>query len=210
MCGIFGYVTKDNRPVDIEILREVATVTARRGRDAWGMAWIDGQGRMCQYKQCGPVVDSLGILAMARDARYLIGHCRLATHGDPTDNENNHPHPVSGGWFVHNGVIRSHADVTRKFRLKRRTACDSEVLGLLIQSMRGSLQNRAWRATDVADGAPLVFMGLWKPGRIVLIRRGNPMHTGTTHNAMYFGSLAAGLPGDVSQIVDNTISIYGE
>ena len=71
---------------------------------------------------------------MARNARMLVGHCRWATHGDPRNNLNNHPHPADGGWIVHNGVVHNHEDLRRRVRPLAVTECDSEVLGLLIEA----------------------------------------------------------------------------
>ena len=48
---------------------------------------------------------------MAADARMLVGHCRWATQGDPSNNLNNHPHPADGGWIVHNGQLRNYAEL---------------------------------------------------------------------------------------------------
>src|SRR4051794_35554684 len=133
MCGVFGFVAHDDRPVNPKILARVALATQRRGPHAWGMAWIDGKGRLRMYKQTGKVGDALGLLKMAADARLLVGHCRYATMGDPTNNLNNHPHPCDGGWIVHNGVIPNYGGLVDRFGLHPVSGCDSEVLGLLIE-----------------------------------------------------------------------------
>jgi glutamine phosphoribosylpyrophosphate amidotransferase len=79
MCGVFGFVSRDNTPVNLGILNTIAKVTMKRGPHAWGLAWIDGRGRLFAYKQAGKVIDHLGMLTMAADAWLLIGHCRFAT-----------------------------------------------------------------------------------------------------------------------------------
>ena len=105
MCGVFGFVSRNQGRVDLQVLRRVAQATERRGPHAFGFAWIDRRGRLKCYKQTGRVGDHLGLLGMAADARMLIGHCRFATQGSPADNINNHPHPADGGWLVHNGQV---------------------------------------------------------------------------------------------------------
>ena len=205
MCGIFGYGSTDNRATKIETLQGVATVTMRRGPHAWGLAWIDGRGVMHAYKQTGRIVDDLGILKMARDARVLIGHCRYATHGSPGNNLNNHPHPADGGWIVHNGVVGNYRDIIEQNNLNPITDCDSEVLGLLIERVEGTLADRCYQAADFTDGSPLAMLGLWKPGRVVAVRMGNPLHCGIGKSGIWLGSLADELPGKVRSLADGEV-----
>src|SRR5262245_55095300 len=175
-----------------------------RGPHAWGMAWLDSKGRLKRFKQTGRVVDHLGLLAMAADAKFLIGHCRWATMGDPGNNLNNHPHPADGGWIVHNGQIRDYEGVVRTFDLHPNTCCDSEVLGLLIEQVSGRLIDRCVETVLSVAKSPLVLLGLWKPGRLVAVRQGNPLHVGATAGGYYLASLAEGLPGEVMSVKDDT------
>lgn len=209
MCGVFGFVAKGSKGPSLTTLRDVAAATMQRGPHAWGMAWIDGAGRLKAYKQTGPIVDGLGLLAMARDARVLIGHCRYATHGDYRNNLNNHPHPADGGWIVHNGMIHRYRRLINEFGLHPVTECDSEVLGLLIETLDGALEERCREATGLAADGPLVMLGLWKPGRLIAIRRGNPLHMGSNRSGHYLGSLRRSLPGRPQEIRDNTVLDFG-
>jgi glucosamine 6-phosphate synthetase-like amidotransferase/phosphosugar isomerase protein len=206
MCGVFGFVGKNGQTVDLKRLRDVATVTNRRGNHAWGLAWIDTRGRLCSFRQQGAIVDSLPLLSMARDAVALIGHCRWATQGDPADNVNNHPHPADGGWIVHNGVIPGYRRLLTLHGLSPVSACDSEVLALLMERLDGDdLVERAVNATDavLSQGrAPLVLLGLWKPGQVVAVRRGNPLVTSSSRRSVWMASLPEGLPGKPRQVPD--------
>jgi glucosamine 6-phosphate synthetase-like amidotransferase/phosphosugar isomerase protein len=210
MCGVFGFAAKTDEPVNPKILERIATVTMRRGPHAWGMAWIDGEGRLRMYKQSGRIVDALGLLTMARDARLLIGHCRFATQGDPDNNLNNHPHPADGGWIVHNGVIHTYDNLVARYRLHPVSDCDSEVLGLLLEREKGDLFARAIRATAIAHDGPMVMLGIWKPDRLIAVRRGNPLHLGETSKGFYLASLETGLPGTVSALRDNEAIELGD
>jgi glucosamine 6-phosphate synthetase-like amidotransferase/phosphosugar isomerase protein len=220
MCGVFGFVSRNKGRVDPKVLQRVAQVTKRRGPHAFGSAWIDRHGRLKCYKQTGRTSDHLGLLLMAADARMLIGHCRYATQGSPADNINNHPHPADGGWFVHNGQIRNYRQLVDTFDLSPVSACDSEVLGLLIEQGTGNIFDHCRDAVDLvaedqeedtlfACQQPLVLLGLWpRPDRLVAIRRGNPLHCSDTAEGYYLASLADGLPGTVRALRDNTGSLF--
>lgn len=203
MCGVFGFVSYDGKGPNIKRLEAIARVTMTRGRHAFGFAWLDFHGRLRMFKRTGRIVDHLGLLAMARDARFLVGHCRYATHGDPAQVANNHPHPADGGWIVHNGVIGQYDSIVTRNELQPVTECDSEVLGLLIEQASGTFRERSVQAVSEAAGGPLVMLGLWsRPGRMIAIRHGNPLSVGMCGNGerYYLGSLPEGLPGDVSEV----------
>lgn len=203
MCGVFGYASFNGKGPNIQRLQDIASVTMRRGPHAFGFAWVDGKGRLKMFKKTGRIVDHLGLLEMAHDAQFLIGHCRYATHGAPENNLNNHPHPADGGWIVHNGVISDHEEIAQENGLHPVTSCDSEVLGLLIEDGQGGLRRRCVEAVQYASGSPLVMMGLWsRPGRMIVLRSGNPLAMGICKGRVYLGSLKEDLPGKVLAIPD--------
>lgn len=209
MCAIFGYVARGISKPDLRTLGKIIHANIGRGQDAFGMSWIDSRGRLCHFKQTGRLVDHLPLLAMVRDARMLIGHLRFATHGDPSENINNHPHAADGGWIVHNGVVRNYAELIRQKRLWTVSECDSEVIGRLIErSDESGLTSRCIEAVRRTDG-PLAILGLWKsPQTLVAVRRGNPLHLSDNPDGTYFGSLAGGLPGSVREIHDYSTATY--
>ena len=168
MCGIFGFVSKDGSRFDMRAMKTIARTTMTRGPHAWGMAWVDARGVLRTYKQTGRIVDSLGLLAMAKDAVLLSGHCRWATHGDPAVNTNNHPHDGGDSWVVHNGVIHHYRDLVEKHRLRMLTDCDSEVLGLMIAKFKGTPFNRAAKAVNEAIGSNVTFLLNKLLGKIAL------------------------------------------
>jgi len=219
MCGVFGFVSNGRKRPDVRTLERIARVTERRGPHAFGFAWIDGAGRLRCYKQTGRISDSLGLLALAEDARMLVGHCRYATQGSPADNINNHPHPADGGWYVHNGVIADYERLVNDLDLAPVSACDSELLGLLIEGCAGTLIERCRQAVGALSGgargegrgaslyrSTLVFLGLWsRPARLIAIRSGNPLHVGRAAEGIYLGSLAEELPGAVQSVRDDSV-----
>jgi len=209
MCGIFGFISKNGETLKLSKIEQIAKVTMRRGPHAWGMAWVDSSGILHTYKQSGRIVDSLGLLAMASDAVMLAGHCRYATHGDPADNLNNHPHDAGDAWVIHNGQIIDYLDIAKRHRLKRHTDCDSEVLGLMIAKFKGDPLKRVKRAVDEAMGfRPFSMMALW-PDRMIVARANNqPLSIGETRDAYYIASLREGLPGYVEEMQNDEIVEY--
>jgi glucosamine 6-phosphate synthetase-like amidotransferase/phosphosugar isomerase protein len=211
VCGVFGFVSHDGKGPDVRVLERVATATMQRGPHAWGMAWIDGKGRLRAFKQTGRIVDALGLLAMARDARMLIGHCRWATQGSPAENVNNHPHPADGGWVVHNGTVPNFADLAEAHDMHLVSECDSEVLAQFVERFEGDLVGRCVAAAQMIAPQAVVLMGLWaRPGRLVAVKRGNPLHVGMVGNGKryYLGSLPDGLPGEVLRIRDGEALVF--
>lgn len=207
MCGVFGFITKNGSGPNLARLKRIAVQTQRRGHHAFGLAWLDPGGSLRTFKCPGPATANLGALDACRGATVVIGHCRWATHGDPQDNRNNHPHPAGRGFFVHNGVVANHLSLERRFRLQPQTECDSEILGLLMAKIPGTLGCRAARAAEVAEGR-LTMLGVWRnPARLLVVRNGNPLHFGETKGGFYFASLPEELPGKVIMIKERYAGI---
>lgn len=201
MCGLFGFAARyEGVSVNMEVLREVAEVTMSRGPHAWGMAWVTPNGRLRMFKQEGRIVDSLGLLSMAEGATMLIGHCRYATHGSPSNNLNNHPHPCDGGWVVHNGMIRNHERIMARYGVDPVTECDSESLAVALEHEKGGTVARSQKALAACRGdSPIAFMGLWRDRLVIASDNGQPLHRGTSERSVYFGSLSGALPGKVAR-----------
>ena len=212
MCGLFGFVAKrEDSKLNLKILGRIAVNTQKRGRHAWGMAWVNRAGEVKSFKQTGPIGDALGMLTLAEDATMLIGHCRYATHGDPADNRNNHPHAMADGFVVHNGVIRHYQRLLLEFGLQPRTECDSEVLPLLIDKLRGrSMFDRACKAACLAKGdSPFAMMALTSEALFVARANYQPLHVGETGQGIYLASLPDALPGDPTELPANQMIHYG-
>jgi glucosamine 6-phosphate synthetase-like amidotransferase/phosphosugar isomerase protein len=202
MCGVFGFITKDGHGPNMARLKRIAMETELRGQHAFGLAWLGEDDKLHTFKRPGAASQNLNDLDQCRGATVVVGHCRYATHGDPRDNRNNHPHPAGRGFLVHNGVVHNHTELVRRYRLRQQTECDSEVLGLLIGHIPGALGMRAARVAAAAEGR-LAILGIWRdPARLLIVRNGNPLCFGETDGGYYFGSLPVGLPGLVTSISD--------
>ena len=207
MCGIFGFITSDGQGPDIARLRRLALITQTRGAHAFGLAWVDEDGRIRTFKRPGPAKTHLDELDRCRNAVVMVGHCRYATHGSPEDNRNNHPHAAGAGFLVHNGVVGNYRQVVRRHRLDVRSECDSEIFGLLMTRCGGSISQRlAWAASQ-AQG-DFAVLGMWRrPARLLVGRRGRPLHFGQAREGYYFASLPQGLPGRVQAVADRTARV---
>ena len=228
MCGIFGFVAKKNGEMDMDAIERAARSAMTRGSHAFGIAWVDRRGQMRMAKRPGRVIDHLDVLHKAKGARMMIGHCRYATSGSVLENDNNHPHPVKGGWFVHNGMIPGHEKLIRKFKLDNFTNCDSELFGLIADEI-GIGPNAMRDAVNLIPESPTVVLSLWgRPGRVAAFRRtpatyragktpyhdnqgretSKPFHFGMTDDGFYLGSYADGLPGEVYRTDPNSQLIF--
>jgi glucosamine 6-phosphate synthetase-like amidotransferase/phosphosugar isomerase protein len=188
----------------------MAIATERRGAHAFGWAFLNADGRILHYKAPGAISRHLGLLDEMEGARAVIGHCRFATVGDPANNLNNHPFACDGGFVIHNGQIPGAGILAREKGLRPVTECDSELLALLIETAAGATwrERCVWAVEQVPQGRPLVLAGLWKPGRLVLVRRGNPLFVGASARGVYFASSEGGLPRGAQPMADGTAREY--
>ena len=211
MCGVFGFIARRGEQLNLKKLERIAVNTELRGKHAFGFAWVDAHGRLHSFKQTGRISDNLAILSLAADARMLIGHCRLATHGNPEVNGNNHPHPVDGGWLVHNGIMHNYETLVQKYDLWPVSDCDSEVLGLMIEQERGDLLGRCRKALGKsldAMSADFAMLALWaRPARMLIARRGNPVHWSEDAEGYYVASLPDALRKPVA-LKDGTVGVF--
>lgn len=210
MCGVFGFIASDEAGPNIERLADLAVSAERRGPHAFGWAYLNADGRLLHYKSPGRVSEHLDLLEDLVGARAVIGHCRFATAGSPENNLNNHPFACDGGFIIHNGVIPEAEEIAARLSLRPVSECDSELLSLLVETAEGrTYRERVLAAVEAVmpPARALVLAGLWKPGRLVLARAGNPLFVGRGRRGLYFGSSPGPLPSARS-MADHTVREY--
>ena len=169
MCGIIGMIgqTKEDKWQETHrILSHLLLAAEIRGRDATGFVArtesLEGRGqrRTIIAKEAVPAskfVEKNPIWRSLKNRRCsaVVGHVRLATHGSPSREINNHPHVAAGLALVHNGILSSHLELVDRYCLRTDSDCDSEVLLRIVE-----------RSKTVPIGLSLCLME--RPGAVVV------------------------------------------
>ncbi|RUM90882.1 MAG: glutamine--fructose-6-phosphate transaminase (isomerizing) [Thermovibrio sp.] len=134
MCGIVGYVGRDNaKDVIVDGLKRLEY----RGYDSAGIALLL-ENKIFVYKKRGKIRNlEIDLRKKQIFSGTGIGHTRWATHGEPND-ENAHPHLSCDGKIaiVHNGIIENYSDLRRELLKKGHkflSDTDTEVVVHLIE-----------------------------------------------------------------------------
>lgn len=140
MCGIFGYIGKDNNAP--QIVFEGLKKLEYRGYDSWGIAVL---GQKSKTKELGSKIIIKKRTGKIGDAtiddlpksHFALGHTRWATHGGVTE-DNAHPHLdcTQNLALIHNGIIENYAELKeelKKLDHKFVSETDSEVAVHLIE-----------------------------------------------------------------------------
>lgn len=166
MCGIAGFSLSQNSKINArELANSLLSEIEYRGTDASGFAYMTTNGDMGVHKE--PVRGShLALKGLPRNAKTVILHTRLGTHGTHLDNANNHPLPSPNGdiLLTHNGVIWNHQEVRHLFGFDTLPEVDSSVIPALIEkSGPDSVEN-------LGGAAAIAWLDKQTPGMLHLAR----------------------------------------
>lgn len=114
MCGIFGYIGKNNKAATI-VLEGLKTLEYR-GYDSWGIAVSNSKlanRRIIIKKKIGKIADAT--IVDLPTSNMALGHTRWATHGGVTD-INAHPHfdCTQRLAIIHNGIIENYDEIKKE------------------------------------------------------------------------------------------------
>ena len=133
MCGIVGYIGKNNNCQDVLIncLKELEY----RGYDSAGIAYVSND-KLIITKEQGKI-KNLEKTLEKENSNLGIGHTRWATHG-VANKINSHPHKQGKITIVHNGIIENYAnlkDNLKKLGYTFQSETDTEVAATLLDKL---------------------------------------------------------------------------
>ena len=164
MCGILGYVgyPKEGQWGETHrILDNLFVESEHRGRHASGFVATTSPFKMPIHQEVvtdkAPLPSSQFIRQNSswrwlrhRRCSIVLGHVRWATHGDPRDNRNNHPHKGRNGlWMIHNGILSGHREAAASRRLRLTSDCDSEIIIRMVESASHPAQGLSMAMADL-------------------------------------------------------------
>ena len=189
MCGIIGYVGKNNStPYIIDGLKKLEY----RGYDSAGISILQDK-EIVTVRAVGKVAElEKSALLVHPQGTTGIGHTRWATHGKPSE-ENSHPHRDCSGELVvvHNGIIENY--LTLRDKLKKlghvfQSETDTEVIAHLIEEnlkhTRASTDEekliKAVQKTNAEISGAFAIGVLWArtPGMLVGVKTQSPLVVG--------------------------------
>ena len=183
MCGIVGGIAERNLA---QILVEGLKRLEYRGYDSAGISVL-GDDQIVRERQVGKVA----VLAKAVSQRQLYGtlgiaHTRLATHGEPTQ-ENAHPHVSGSIAVVHNGIIENYQELKCVLQAEGyvfSSQTDTEVVAHLIHRA-SEAQSEPCLLDAVQSILPLLHgayaLGVIcpkHPNQLIAVRAGSPLVVG--------------------------------
>jgi glutamine---fructose-6-phosphate transaminase (isomerizing) len=232
MCGIVGYVGKEQRCV--EVLMDGLRNLEYRGYDSAGLALAmpDEKG-IETTREVGQLDNLAGAIGRKNDdffkVRSGVGHTRWATHGPPSE-ANAHPH-MGGGKsgpevaVVHNGIVENHAELREELTgrgCEFRSETDTEVIAHLLaervaagESLREALVGTLKR---LQGSFALAVMSADEPGTIVAARHQSPLVVGLGEGENFLASAVQALldatkrflfveNGEIVILTDSTVEI---
>lgn len=179
MCCLFGLLDYKQQ-LSLEkrknILRVLSIVCEERGTDATGIAYFNGS-RM--YIQKAPRAAHRMRFHISQNARFVMGHTRMATQGDQMKNYNNHPFTGNVGKLgfalAHNGVLYNDSSLRVSQRLpSTMIETDSYVAVQLIEKEK-SLGFESLRKMAEALRGSFTFTVLDTKNDLYIVKGNNPM-----------------------------------
>lgn len=179
MCSLFGWLDYQ-RIMPYRMLRKLtqalANAAEERGTDAAGISYVRN-GDVIIYKRPKPAHKLH--LNPPEGTRAVMGHTRMATQGDKSQNFNNHPfHGVAGDTefaFAHNGVMWNDREL-RKDKIIPDTyiETDSYAACQLIESQKKLDFDSLKYMAETVEGN-FTFTVLDEHNSLYIIKGSNPM-----------------------------------
>jgi glutamine---fructose-6-phosphate transaminase (isomerizing) len=212
MCGIFGYVGKQNKAADLVL--EGLKLLEYRGYDSWGIAVKLGK-KLVYEKHVGKIGDAKVDLPQST---LGIGHTRWATHGGVTE-KNAHPHMDCTKTIavVHNGIVENFQELKLELIKKGHkfiSETDTEVIPHLIEEnlKHEGFSSSVRDAFDVLKGLNAVVVANAVSKEIVAAKTGSPLIAGVGDGELFVASDASAIVKHTKKVIfleDNQMVILG-
>ena len=185
MCGIVAYTGKSEsaNKLVIQGLRRLEY----RGYDSWGIAFKE-LDKTKIFKQKGKISANTDELEELK-TNISIGHTRWATHGKANE-KNAHPHyskPVS---IVHNGIIENHKELERKYKLKKESETDSEILSKLISMhlTKNNFKEAVIKTLEEIKGSFALIVLNDNDEKLIVAKKKSPLAIGIGEQGFFIAS----------------------
>lgn len=205
MCGIIGYIGKEN---SVNHIIEGLRALEYRGYDSAGAAYFDSTDRLCSVKAAGRLKNVEAKLTPPPKSHCGIGHTRWATHGAPSD-INSHPHGTESLRLVHNGIVENYAAIKSElctlgytFETDTDTEAAAKLLDYYYTKEKLSAHEAIERMTSRLVGSwALGILFADDPETVWAARQGSPLIIGIGDGEHYIAS-------DITAILRYTKSYY--
>jgi glucosamine--fructose-6-phosphate aminotransferase (isomerizing) len=179
MCGIIGYIGKEERT--LEVLIEGLKRLEYRGYDSAGIAVLEN-GHSRVIKSNGKLINLTDkVSRQSISGSVGIGHTRWATHGVPSE-RNAHPHVSGAISVVHNGIIENYQILREELKSNGyvfSSETDTEVIAHLIEdyskngcTFEESVRNAFKR---IVGSYAVAVVSEREPNKIIALRRFSPL-----------------------------------
>lgn len=178
MCGIGGYKAWGEARPSIEVIRTLLLANEIRGKDAAGLAFIEGE-QILLTKQEGPatklveLIDGTpGYWKRIQTSHTVLTHARASTKGTEKVNANNHPVAFDNWVVVHNGQISNDDDL---FKYYKKDRGDREVDTVAIPMVLGQgqdVKDSLKYLTLLSGNATFAAWPAYEPRSLILGRLG--------------------------------------
>ena len=190
MCGIIGYIGKQNN--SLHVLINGLKNLEYRGYDSAGIALKD-KNKITIVKAEGKIVNLENKIKNLKTTNIGIGHTRWATHGGATE-VNAHPHKAGKITLVHNGIIENYEQI-RKDLLKEgytfKSETDTEIACALIDKIYKEEKDKLktlQKANKILKGAFAFGILFEDDDKIYAMRKDSPLIIGLGKDENYIAS----------------------
>lgn len=207
MCALFGWLDyKGIVPYKIlkKLTQALANAAEERGTDASGISYVR-DGKITIYKRPKPAHKLRFNVPV--DTKAVMGHTRMATQGDKSQNFNNHPFYGAAGdisfAFAHNGVLWNDKELRHDKKLPdTHIKTDSYIAVQLIKSQDKLDFNSLRYMAETVEGN-FTFTVLDQNNSLYIIKGSNPICL------LHFESLGLYIYASTKSIMKNALRKVG-